>query len=317
MGAAEPKWEHEWVDSQERLEQVGKALVSKKLLSIDTETAGWQTGNERLCLIQIGIPDESRVIVIDALALPTLTPLEPALSATTPELIAHNAQFEERQLGRHGIKLRGMIDTLTMARKLRPDLPTHSLQSCCRHLLQIEISKSEQTSDWSVRPLSKSQLLYACLDAEIAYQLYCALHELEKRLTVDPKLKVPDLMEALVKTVREKMALTREIAPELSFLTTREEMLRDAVRTQLVHGADPYDGEFGSCKVQRVKRTEIDPGRVRELLPELAPLVISEYVERQRLIAVLKEHGADADAVEKVTNIVGYNDRLYLDLPDL
>ena len=59
----------------------------------------------------------------------------------------------------------------------------HGLKDLCKELLNIDLSKKEQTSDWSVEELSKEQLEYAASDV-----LY--LHELKKQL--EEKLKKLD-----------------------------------------------------------------------------------------------------------------------------
>ena len=42
----------------------------------------------------------------------------------------------------------------------------------CERELGIELDKTEQTSDWSARPLSKRQLAYAALDVEVLPSLW-------------------------------------------------------------------------------------------------------------------------------------------------
>lgn len=313
----EPKWGLEWVDSSAKLESICAELQAEEVISVDTETAGWQTGNERLCLIQIGNPTKKSVAIIDPLAVTDLSPLEPILSEKKPQIIAHNAPFEERQFGRFGIKVRGIVDTLVMARKLRPDFPNHTLRTCCKLMLDIEISKEEQTSDWSVRPLSKSQMKYAQLDAEIAYDLYLSLAEIDSKLEIDTDRKVPELMEQLWDTARERIELTQEIAADLAILDAREKMLRETIRSKLILGEPAFDGGIGSCKVTKIKKTTINPERVRSTLPEIADLVISEFVDKKQIKAIMKEHGIENERLEEVTDIDGYVDRMTLTLKDV
>ena len=313
---SEPRWSIEWIDSEESLEGVSETLRSQEIVSVDTETVGWQSGNERLCLIQIGIPEQEHTLLIDPLKLGDLKPLQPVLDQRRPELIAHNAPFEERQFGRYGFKMRGVVDTLTMARKLRPDLPNHTLKTCCRYLLDIDISKTEQTSDWSIRPLQDKQIQYAALDAEIAFYLYQVLFDMESKLQVDPNLGVPELMAVLSQATSQRMELTKSIAADLALLEQREELLKNAIRSKLVEGAKPYQGPFGSASVQKIKKTEIDPNAVRQHLPDIADLVIQEHVQRKRLVSVMKEHTIEKDKIDLVTNIIGYNDRLKLSVSE-
>lgn len=317
LKSAELKWQVVWLATPEQLSAALPALKSQSCLTLDTETVGWQTGNERLCLIQFGLPEDKSVLVIDALALGDLDPLKELLENPDLPLIAHNAAFEERQFNRHGIKLGGVIDTLELARKLRPELPNHTLQTCCKFILGIELSKDEQSSDWAHRPLSDAQLRYACLDAEVTYSVYDELNKLRERLAIDPEWDVETMMRELWGSVRERLVLTHGISTQLAFLAARETLLRETIRAKLIAGAAPYQGELGHCEVSKVKRTEINPEKVREVMPEIAELVVSEYVEKKRLVAVMEEHGINPKLVEKVQEIIGYNDRLSIGLKNV
>ena len=311
------RWPIRWVETQDQLTELIELLNTEEILSLDTETAGWQTGNEHLCLIQIGLPTTKEVAIIDPLTVEDLSPLEPIMSKSTPEIIAHNASFEERQLARHGIKIRGIIDTLTMARDLRPDLPNFTLRTCCKLLLDVDLDKEQQVSDWSQRPLSKAQIDYAALDAEIALKLFWVLDEMESKLAIDPALKVPELMSLLHSTVRERIDLTHDIASELALLHAREDAIREGIRAKLIEGEKPYEGELGACKVTKVKRTEVNPAKVRKVFPNIADMVITDHVERKHLKAVMKEAGIDVSKLDLVLDIIGYNDRMSLSLKDV
>ena len=313
----ESRWPVEWIDSEEGLSSIVSGLLSENFLSIDTETVGWETGNERLCLIQIGVPSRKMVYVIDPLSITNLGILEPILIGTTPLLVAHNAPFEVRQFERHKIKLRGVVDTLEMSRRLRQDLPNHTLQTCCRQILGVDISKVEQTSDWSRRPLTPSQLQYAALDAEITVALYNVLKEMEDKLHVDEKTPVPELMRLLAETVKERLILTKEIAPHLGLLQARDDLLRERIRARLIEGEPAYEGEFGKCSVSRIKRTEISAHKIRSIFPEIADRVISEMVDRKRLTAVMKEYGIPSERIDEVSDVTGYTDRMALSVKDI
>lgn len=313
---ARPTYPFEWIRSKEELIQAADSIVAEPIISVDTETSGWQTGNEQLCLIQIGIPSSKRVLLIDVLSTGSPEPLAPMLASPEQLFIAHNAPFEERQFARYDMKVKGIRDTLTMSRALRPDLPNHTLRTCCRLLLGIELSKEEQGSDWSARPLSDRQIDYARLDAEVAISLYQYLADLEAKVSAELELPVPDLMDEYARVARRKFELTAGIAHELAFLQAREDRIKDTIRQKLIDGTPPYDGVVGVCSVQRVKRTEVNTQRVRELYPEFAKEVVKEYVERKQFELVAKEYGLPKNAIENVLDTVGYNDRLTLKLRD-
>lgn len=312
----QPTYAFEWATSAEDLSRVAEQLAGHPVLSVDTETSGWQIGNEQLCLIQIGVPSEKRVILVDVLKTGAPTPLAPILSAPTPLIIAHNASFEERQFARYDMKVKGIRDTLTMSRQLRPDLPNHTLRTCCKLLLGLELSKEEQSSDWSARPLSESQVAYARLDAEVAISLYEYLNQLDERASHELDLDIPGLLKEYNYVVRQRFDISREISHEMAFLQAREQKLKDVIRQKLIDGAPQYEGPLGRCLIQKVKRTEVNPGLVRSKFPEFADEVIQEYVDRKRFDAVAKERGLPKNAIEAVLDTVGYNDRLTIAVGD-
>jgi DNA polymerase III epsilon subunit-like protein len=231
-------------------------------------------------------------------------------------VVAHNASFEERQFARYDMKVKGIRDTLTMARQLRPDLPNHTLRTCCKLLLGIEMSKEEQTSDWSIRPLTEAQIAYARLDAEVAITLYEYLAGLEEQASRDLDLPVGDLVKEYGAVLKHRYEISAGISHELAFLQAREAKIRETIRQKLIDGEPAYDGPFGRCAIQKVKKTEINPVRVREVFPEFADEVIQEFVERKRFDAVAKERGLPKSAIESVLDTVGFNDRLQLTLKD-
>ena len=313
---AELSYKFQWVIDQAGLTTLAAELQSEPLISVDTETSGWETGNEQLCLIQIGVPATKMVFLVDVLATGAPKPLAELLAAPTPLVVAHNASFEERQFDRYGMRIKGIRDTLSMARALRPDLPNHTLRTCCRLLLNKEISKEQQASNWSLRPLSHEQVQYAALDAEIALDLYDYLAALEARVNQDIEMDVPGLMQEYAHLARRKYDITASIAHELAFLNARQEKVREVMRQKLADGAPAYEGEFGKASVTKVKRTEVNPTKVREIYPELAQDVIKEYVDRKRFEALALERGLPKRAIDAVLETVGYNDRLSLALKD-
>lgn len=311
-----PTWDVEWIATDNRLEEISKILEKEDILSIDTETYGWQTGNEKLCLIQIGVPSTEKIYLIDPLALSSIEPLTATLNNVKPELIAHNAPFEDRQFKRHGIKMRGAIDTLKMAKKLRSDLPSRTLKSCCKFILDIDLSKEEQSSHWEQRPLTEEQINYAALDAEVTYKLYSVLAEMEAELQVDSSLKVPELMKELYQVEKKSYELIKDYAAELEIYKLRKEMVKSTIRSKLIDGEEAYEGEYGKASIQRIKRTEINPERLRELFPEIADQAIKESVPRQRLKELMEEHNIDKSAIDEITELLRYDDRLTLSLGD-
>lgn len=164
----EPTNEIQWVDTPAALRSVSEELRVAEVVGLDVETA---LDFGTLCLVQIAT--RKRTFLIDPLAV-DLMPIVDLLSAPMPVKVIHNARFERRVLATLGITLDGVFDTLEASRRVRgPDaLGGHSLAMVCERELGVSLDKSEQTSNWSRRPLDASQLSYAALDAEVLLALY-------------------------------------------------------------------------------------------------------------------------------------------------
>ena len=158
-----------WITSDSALAELCEALRDAPYLGLDVETT---IQSRTLCLVQMASDQET--YLLDALELSDLGPLADLLSDPKIVKIIHNATFERSVLGRYGVPIAGIVDTLRVSRKLRGTKIDggHSLKAVCDRELGIALDKSEQVSDWSQRPLTERQVAYAALDAEVLLRLY-------------------------------------------------------------------------------------------------------------------------------------------------
>ena len=86
-------------------------------------------------------------------------------------LAIHNAQFELKHLMHAGVELERAGCTMQMAGLM---LGTHhrSLKAASMEMLDVDLGKELQTSDWSAAELSDAQINYAALDAVLARILF-------------------------------------------------------------------------------------------------------------------------------------------------
>src|SRR6185437_8391352 len=113
----------------------------------------------------------------DTLELPDLEPLGQLLANGETTKLIHCAPFEREVLGRQGFVLDGVVDTREASIRLRRTASGHSLREVCARELGVELDKREQTGDWTRRPLTKSQVNYAALDAEVLLRLFARFEE--------------------------------------------------------------------------------------------------------------------------------------------
>ncbi len=158
-----------WVRSEADLVEAVAMLMRERIIGLDVETT---LGTRALCLVQIA--GERATYLIDALDVPDLAPLALLLSTHGTTKVIHCVDFEREVLGRHGLAIEPVIDTREVSRRVRGHAVDggHSLRDVCARELKVGLDKTEQTSDWTQRPLTESQIAYAALDAEVLLQLY-------------------------------------------------------------------------------------------------------------------------------------------------
>jgi len=145
-------------------------------VAIDTETMGLDPHRDRLCVVQLSPGDGSADVVQipqDATSAPNLTKL---LTDPNVTKIFHYARFDMAVLkNRFGV-LTGPVYCTKIASKLvRTYTDRHGLKDLARELVNVDMSKIQQSSDWGAEKISDAQLDYAASDV-----LY--LHDIKRHL---------------------------------------------------------------------------------------------------------------------------------------
>ena len=145
-------------------------------VAVDTETMGLNPGRDRLCLVQLSAGDGVCHLVQIApgqTEAPLLTTL-----LTDPKVlkIFHFARFDLGIL-KHAldVAVTPVYCTKIASRLARTFSDRHGLKDLAKDLLNIELSKQQQSSDWGAADLSTEQLRYAAADV-------LHLHRLKERL---------------------------------------------------------------------------------------------------------------------------------------
>jgi ribonuclease D len=147
-------------------------------VAIDTETMGLHPHRDRLCVVQLSNGDGSA----DVVQIPkgqTDTPNLKALLAN-PKItkIFHFARFDIAALDNaFGVMPQPVYCTKIASRLARTYTDRHGLKDLVRELLNIDLSKQQQSSDWGSQTLSEAQLAYAASDV-------LHLHGLRERLDI-------------------------------------------------------------------------------------------------------------------------------------
>jgi ribonuclease D len=138
-------------------------------VAIDTETMGLHPRRDRLCLVQLSSGDGSADVIQitgDHGNSPADAPNLKAL-LTDPKImkIFHFARFDLAALyNAFGVMPQPVYCTKVASRLTRTYTDRHGLKGRVREILNIDLSKQQQSSDWGAPTLSEAQLAYAASD---------------------------------------------------------------------------------------------------------------------------------------------------------
>jgi ribonuclease D len=136
-----------------------------KIVAIDSETMGLRPQRDRLCLVQLSSGDGHAHLVQfeqKEYAAPNLVKLlgDPAVTK-----IFHYARFDVAIIKRYlRTQTKSIYCTKIASKLVRTYTDRHGLKDLCRELLNIDLSKQQQSSDWGADDLTEEQKLYAASD---------------------------------------------------------------------------------------------------------------------------------------------------------
>ena len=153
----------------------------------DRETLGLNPHRDRLCVVQIS-PGDGTAYVIQIEAgqkkAPNLVKLLKDRSITK---IFHYGRFDLAVLAHtFGTMPQPVFCTKIASKLTRTYTDRHGLKEICNELLDVSISKQQQSSDWAAEVLSQAQLDYAASDVLYLHRLKAVF---EKRLERDGRAK--------------------------------------------------------------------------------------------------------------------------------
>ena len=148
-------------------------------IAVDTEAMGLVPGRDRLCLVQLsdGKGDEHLVRFKgdSDYSAPNLKTL---LSDLDRVKLYHFARFDVGIMQAYlGIMAAPLYCTRTASRLVRTYTDRHGLKDLVKELLNVDLSKQQQTSDWGADELSDAQREYAASDVRYLHQLKAKLDE--------------------------------------------------------------------------------------------------------------------------------------------
>ncbi len=145
-------------------------------VAIDTETMGLNPHRDRLCVVQLSNGDGSADVVQIAKDHADAPNLKALLGNPAITKIFHFARFDIAALYHaFGVMAQPVYCTKIASRLSRTYTDRHGLKDLVREVLNIDLSKQQQSSDWGAQQLNEAQLAYAASDV-------LHLHALRERL---------------------------------------------------------------------------------------------------------------------------------------
>ena len=147
------------IDREDQLEPLVHAVNNADWLALDTEADSLHAYPEKLCLIQVSLPGQDRLL--DPLAGINLDALFEAFNKHT--LLMHGADYDIRlfKMG-HDFVPNRIFDTMLAARLT--GRTQFGLSHLVKDILGIELEKTSQKANWAMRPLTSKMEEYAIND---------------------------------------------------------------------------------------------------------------------------------------------------------
>ena len=145
-------------------------------VAVDSETMGLRLGRDPLCVVQLSAGDgDAHVLRLNrpGYDCPNLKRLlaDPAVLK-----IFHFGRFDIAMFQEHlGVVAAPVYCTKIASKLARTYTDRHGLKDLVKELLNVDISKQQQCSDWGANALSPEQVAYAASDV-------LSLHALKTRL---------------------------------------------------------------------------------------------------------------------------------------
>jgi ribonuclease D len=171
------------------------------VVAVDTETMGLDPRRDRLCLVQLSGGDGAAHLVQIARGQSRAPNLERLLADPSVLKLFHFGRFDIAALkAAFGVVTAPVWCTKIASRLIRTYTDRHGLKYLLQDLIDIDLSKQQQTSDWGAAELTEAQRDYAASDVLYLHRLKAAL---ETRLIREGRLDLAERCFAFLPTRAE------------------------------------------------------------------------------------------------------------------
>jgi ribonuclease D len=146
------------------------------VVAVDTEALGLNPSRDRLCLVQLSNGDGTAHLVQFARDFYDAPNLKRLLGDRAILKLYHFARFDLALMKRYlGVMAGPAYCTRTASKLARTYTDRHGLKDLVKELLEVDLSKQQQSSDWGAESLSEQQRAYAANDVAYLHRLKEAL----------------------------------------------------------------------------------------------------------------------------------------------
>jgi ribonuclease D len=198
-----------WIDRSDELDALARTLATPTAIGVDTEFLRERTFFPKLCLLQLSAAGQ--IWCVDTLRVGSLDALMPALTAPGSRKLIHAARQDLEAVYLTSKQVISPVFDTQIAAACIGLKPQIGYAELVKTLLDITVPKGQTRTDWSKRPLTREQLVYAADDVlylgAIADELTGRLAKLGREHWVredclaleDRQLYEPDLAQAWVR----------------------------------------------------------------------------------------------------------------------
>ena len=173
-----------------------------KIIAIDTETMGLDYKRDPLCLVQISSGNEEVHLIQINRKTFKADNLKKILEDNDIKKIFQFARFDLAVLNYYlKADINNVYCTKIASKIGRTYTDKHGLKDLCKELLNIELSKQMQSSDWGAETLTEQQVNYAASDVLYLHKIK---EELDKILIRENRM---ELAEHCFKFLKHRVTL--------------------------------------------------------------------------------------------------------------
>ena len=163
-------------------EDLPEDLDLGQIIAIDCETMGLNPSRDRLCVVQLSSGDGNTHIIQIEKGQTKAPNLVNLLSNDKILKLFHFGRFDIAILfSTFGVITSPVYCTKIASKIARTYTDRHGLKNLLSEILDVDISKQHQSSDWGAKHLSKAQIEYAATDVLYLHALRETLNEMLTR----------------------------------------------------------------------------------------------------------------------------------------